>query len=64
VYSDGGTEWIKIKDADGKHFDIFIDHRIGTKTPGVIYLIAYPGESKSVRVLEQHSFKQNIGDFE
>jgi hypothetical protein len=32
-YNDGGTTLIKIADAKGKKFDVYFDHRIGTKTP-------------------------------
>ena len=32
MFNDGGTRWIKITDAEGQKFDVYIDHRIDTKT--------------------------------
>jgi hypothetical protein len=64
AFNDGGTKCIKITDAEGQRFDVYIDHRIGTKTPGAIYLFDYPGKPGSVRVVDQQSFKKKIGDFE
>jgi len=64
AFNDGGTKWIKITDAGGKTFDIYIDHRIGSKTPGAIYLNAYPEKTNSVRVINQQEFSQKIGMFE
>lgn len=61
MINDGGTKWIKITDAEGKKFDVYIDHRIDTTTPGSIYLIDYPGKSNSVRVVDQRDFEQKIG---
>jgi hypothetical protein len=61
-FNDGGTRWIKIKDAEGRKFDVYIDHRIGTTTPGAIYLMDYPGNSNSVRVADQRDFKQKLGE--
>jgi hypothetical protein len=62
MFNDGGTRWIKITDAEGQKFDVYIDHRIDTKTPGAIYLIDYPGKSNSVRVVNQGDFRQKIGE--
>ena len=62
--NDGGTKEIKITDAEGRTFDVYIDHRINSKTPGAIYLNAYPGETNSVRVANQHEFNQKVGVFE
>jgi hypothetical protein len=64
VFNDGGTRWIKITDAEGRKFDVYIDHRIDTKTPGAIYLFEYPGKSNSVLVVNQRDFRQKIGAFE
>ncbi|PYJ58060.1 MAG: hypothetical protein DME24_17545 [Verrucomicrobia bacterium] len=61
---DGGTLQVHINDAVGKEFIIFIDHRIESPTPGAIYLNAYPGEGNSIRVLDERSFKQKVGDFD
>jgi len=63
-YNDGGTKLVKITDATGQKFDVYIDHRIDTKTPGAIYLLDYPGKSNSVPVVNLRDLKQRIGDFE
>ncbi len=60
VMEDGGTTMFTIKDAVGKSFDIYIDHRLGTKTPGAIYLAAYPSDSHSVRVTNEAEFRQKV----
>lgn len=60
VMEDGGTTMFTVKDAAGKSFDIYIDYRLGTKTPGAVYLIAYPGESGSVRVQNEKEFRQKV----
>jgi ABC-type Fe3+-hydroxamate transport system substrate-binding protein len=64
MFHDGGTKQIKITDAEGRTFDIYIDHRLFTKTPGAIYLNAYPDTTNSVRVLNQQDFTRKIGAFE
>jgi hypothetical protein len=64
VIKDGGTLEIPIRDAKGREFTIFIDHRFRTVTPGAIYLNAYPGRSNSIRVLDVRDFKQKVGDFD
>ncbi len=61
LFNEGGTQWIKIIDAEGKQFDVYIDHRIGSTTPGAIYLHAYPDKSNSVQVLNEREFKRKIG---
>ncbi|HEX5492073.1 MAG TPA: hypothetical protein VFX07_12495 [Candidatus Udaeobacter sp.] len=63
-YNDGGTTLIKIADAKGKKFDVYFDHRIGTKTPGAVYLIDYPDKSTSVLVVNQQDFRRKIPVFE
>ena len=63
-FHDGGTKQIKITDAEGRTFDIYIDHRLFTKTPRAIYLIAYPDKTNSVRVLDKRDFTKKIGVFE
>jgi hypothetical protein len=60
IIEDGGTAPGRFTDATGREFDFYIDHRIGTKTPGAIYLLAYPGERKSVRVKNEVEFKQKL----
>ena len=60
VMEDGGTTQYAIKDAAGKSFDVFIDHRLSTKTPGAIYLVAYPGEAHSVRVTNEVEFRKIV----
>jgi hypothetical protein len=62
--SDGGTLAVPIRDAKGKEFTLFIDHRMESPTPGTIYLNAYPGERGSVRVHETAEFKRKVGDFD
>jgi hypothetical protein len=64
IFNDGGTRWIKIRDATGQKFDIYIDHRIGTKTSGAIYLFDYPDKPGSVRVLNDREFREKVGVFE
>ncbi len=61
IINDGGTAPGSFTDAKGRVFDFYVDHRIGTKTPGAIYLKAYPGERKSVRVKDEAEFKQKLG---
>jgi hypothetical protein len=61
---DGGTLWIPILDARGRAFDIYIDYRIGTQSPGAIYVNNYPGLSNSVRILDVSDFKRKVGDFD
>jgi len=63
IFNDGGTHLFKITDAEGNHFDIYIDHRIDSPTPGAIYLRAYPDKPQSVRVLNQREFERKIGVF-
>jgi len=63
-FDDGGTMPGSLTDAAGMTFRFYIDHRIGTKTPGDIYLNAYPSDPKSVHVLDQQEFREKIGHFE
>jgi len=42
VFNDGGTQLVKIRDAEGKQFNVYIDHRINSRTLGAIYLRACP----------------------
>jgi hypothetical protein len=58
--TDGGTLPGRITDAKGRTFDFYVDHRLGTKTPGAIYLNAYPGDSGSVRVRKEAEFKRKL----
>ncbi|MBI5818162.1 MAG: hypothetical protein HZA88_04180 [Verrucomicrobia bacterium] len=58
-YNDGGTMMITIIDSVGKSIDVYCDHRIG-KTPGTIYLNAYPDDPGSIRVKDQAGFKKKI----
>jgi hypothetical protein len=62
--TDGGTREVPIRDATGKEFLLFIDHRIESPTPGAIYLNAYPTERHSVRVRDVPEFKKKVGDFD
>jgi hypothetical protein len=57
----GGTLRGSFVDAKGRKFDYYIDHRLGTKTPGVIYLRDYPGRWRSVRVRSEAEFKETLG---
>ena len=61
IIEDGGTSPGRFTDAKGRVFDFYIDHRIGTQTPGAMYLNAYPGKRKSVRVKNEAEFKQKLG---
>lgn len=69
LFNDGGTRWIKITDAEGKKFDVYLDRRLspdgsgGFPSTNGIYLMAYPGHSNSVRVVNEQDFKKKIGDF-
>ena len=58
---DGGTTGGTLADARGRTYDFYIDHRLGTKTPGAFYLKAYPAEWRSVRVKNEAEFKQKLG---
>lgn len=60
VLEDGGTIVHWIRDARGKEVEIYIDYRLGTKTPGAIYVGAYPGERDSVRITNQVEFRQRV----
>ena len=62
--SDGGTLVVPIRDANGRDFTIFIDHRMQSPSPGAIYLNAYPGEHNSIRVHDATEFKAKVGDFD
>jgi len=61
IMADGGTAEGTIIDAKGRTFPVFIDHRLGTETPGAIYLMAYPGRWGSVRIRNEAEFKQKLG---
>src|SRR5258706_8345659 len=56
IIEDGGRAPGVFTDAKGRTFNFYIDRRIGTKTRGAIYLNAYPGEWKSVRVKNDAEF--------
>jgi len=57
---DGGTVMFTVKDASGKTFDIYVDHRLTTKTPGAIYLLAYPADRGSIRIQNEAEFRQKV----
>jgi hypothetical protein len=59
-FNDGGTLWIKATDAEGKKFDIYLDHRISSPSPGKVYLKAHPGGSNTVFVVDQTGFREKI----
>ncbi len=61
---DGGTVTVRLLDAKGRSFLVYVDYQIGSPTPGAIYLHAYRGERKSVRVLDEPHFKSIVGDLE
>ncbi len=52
-FNDGGTRMIRITDAKGILFDVYIDHRIG-KEKGLesFYINGYPGSSSGVRIID------------
>jgi hypothetical protein len=60
---DGGTVCGQFTDAKGRVIDYYIDHRIGTKTPGDIYLYHYPDEFfwSYVRVKNKAEFIRKLG---
>ena len=67
MINDGGTRLVKITDAVGNRFDIYIDHRIsvipsgGLKTEsGTIWLNAYPGSTNALRVNDQKGFRLKV----
>src|ERR1017187_10546382 len=60
IYSDGGTIMCVVEDATGKSFNIYYDHRLQTKTPGSIYLLAHPNEKGSVRVKNEVEFRAKV----
>jgi len=62
--SDGGTLQVPIRDAKGREFVLFIDHRMESPTSGAIYLNAYPTERGSIRVRDVPEFKRKVGDFD
>lgn len=61
LFNDGGTRMFTIRDAAGKQFDVYLDHRLDSPTPGAIYLYAYPGREGSVRVVDQRGFERKTG---
>jgi hypothetical protein len=61
LLSDGGTQPGMFTDTNGKSFDYYIDHSIGTTTPGAIYLNAPAGEPGSVRIRNEAEFRQKLG---
>jgi hypothetical protein len=73
IANDGGTTGTSIRDAQGRLFDVIIDHKMGTPTPGAIYLWR-PGQPNLrfdpfpyqnwVRVLREDEFRHTIGDFD
>jgi hypothetical protein len=58
---DGGSICGRIKDAKGRTYDIFIDYRLRTKTPGAVYFNGEPGEPKSVRVTNGPAIMRMLG---
>jgi hypothetical protein len=61
LFNDGGTRLVTIRDAAGKHFDVYFDHRINSPAPGAIYLYALPGKHGSVRVVDKREFERKLG---
>jgi hypothetical protein len=61
VLEDGGSMTGRFKDASGRTFDVFIDYRLGTKSPGAVYLNGRPGDLKSVRFTNGVVIKQMLG---
>jgi hypothetical protein len=62
-FKDGGTRSGRFTDAKGRVIDYYIDHRIGTKTPGDIYLHHYPDEYfwSYVRIKNKPEFIEKLG---
>ena len=61
VAEDGGSVEGHFKDAKGRMFQIFIDYRLGTKTPGAVYLGGEPGDPKAVFITNGAAIKQMLG---
>ena len=60
-YNDGGTMMIRIVDADGNRFDVYVDHRLDHERQWeTIYLNGYPGTKKGIRLSKQREFKDSI----
>ena len=60
-FNDGGTKMIKVFDANGTSFDVYIDHRINHKKNwGAIYLNDYPDSPHSIRIIDQANFRKKI----
>jgi len=61
--SDGGTKCGCFIDAKGRRVDYYIDYRIGTKTPGDIYLYHYPDEFfwSYVHIKDKAEFIRKLG---
>src|ERR1043166_5857072 len=46
AFNDGGTKMVRVTDASGKTFDVYIDHRIGKENEwGTVYVNGDPGTS-------------------
>ena len=62
---DGGTSRGRFTDAKGREIDFYIDHRIGTKTPGDIYLYHYPDDYSwsYVHIKNKAEFIQKLAAF-
>ena len=59
AFNDGGTKMIRIVDASGKIFEVYIDHRMGKEANwGAIYINSYPQSAGSIRVINVSRFKK------
>ena len=61
MLEDGGSITGRIKDAKGRTFDVFIDYRLRTKVPGVVYLNGRPGDRNSILITNGAAFKRMLG---
>ncbi len=60
AFQDGGTIEFSLIDGAGKTVLFYVDHRLETKTPDAIYLVAYPDKAHSVRVTNEVEFRKIV----
>jgi hypothetical protein len=60
AFQDGGTIEFSLTDGAGKTVLFYVDHRLETKTPDAIYLVAYPDKAHSVRVTNEVEFRKIV----
>jgi hypothetical protein len=60
AFKDGGTIEFSLTDGAGKTVLFYIDHRLESKTPDAIYLVAYPDKAHSIRVTNEVEFRKIV----